>query len=141
MAAFATQEQRERDDAKPLPQSDTTVATTMIEKLQSYGLRVTVTGILGYCTGVAARRAVREVATYVGVGIASMQLMAHYGFITIHWGTIVKTITLAADQNGDGQFDATDAVALVKKSVRFLSRGVPDAAGFVTGLYYGFRNC
>ena len=101
--------------------------------------KVSVGSLFGVCTGVAVKRLTRDAAYGVGVGFICLQALSHYGYISIHWGKVGKDIEKAADQNGDGKFDATDLKIMVQRAIKWLSHGVPDAAGFTTGLYVGFK--
>jgi uncharacterized membrane protein (Fun14 family) len=101
--------------------------------------KVSIGSLFGVCAGVAVKRLTRDAAYGVGLGFIVLQALSYYGYITINWGKVTDDIQKAADQDGDGKFDATDVKIIVKRGIKFLANGVPDAAGFTTGLYVGFK--
>ena len=101
--------------------------------------KISIGTVFGVCAGVAVRRLSREAAYGAGVGFIFLQGLAHYGYITINWTKVKDDMEKAADQDGDGKFDANDVKIMIKKGVAFLAKGVPDAAGFSIGIYAGFK--
>jgi uncharacterized membrane protein (Fun14 family) len=101
--------------------------------------KVSVGTVFGVCTGVAIKRLTKEAAYGAGVGFIFLQGLSHYGYITINMSKIKDDIEAAADQDGDGKFGASDVKIMIQKTIKFLSKGVPDAAGFTVGIYAGFK--
>lgn len=101
--------------------------------------RVSVTAVMGYCAGMAIRRVTKDAAYVVGIGFCSLQLLQYYGFVTIHWNRFAAFWTQTLDVDGDGEVTWNDLKIVCKRGIRFFASGVPDAAGFTTGLLLGFR--
>ncbi len=101
--------------------------------------KVSVGSLFGACVGVAVKRLSKDAAYGVGIGFIALQALSYYGYITINWSKVTTDISKAADQNGDGKFDGSDLLISIRKGIKFLTRGFPDAAGFTTGLYIGFK--
>jgi uncharacterized membrane protein (Fun14 family) len=101
--------------------------------------KVSVGSLFGVCAGVAVKRRTKEAAYGLGVGFIVLQALSYYGYISIHWGKVKEDIERAADQDGDGKFDAQDLKILVQRGLKILTHGVPDAAGFTAGLYAGLK--
>lgn len=95
-------------------------------------------GVMGICTGVALKRATREVAATIGVAFAGLQVLSYLGYITIDYSRVQKDATKLADVNGDGKLDAQDLYSLWDKVKDVLGYHLPQAGSFSSGLALGF---
>jgi len=95
-------------------------------------------GVLGFCTGYAAKQVTKAVAVVVGVLFVVLQTLAHYGFIDVKWDQVKAKIVKVFDVDGDGKFNAADAKTILKGSFSVLKAKLPEASSFVPGFYYGF---
>lgn len=94
---------------------------------------------MGVAVGVASRRLSADALYGAGLCFAGLQCLSYLGFITIHWNAITAAVTQVADQNGDGKLDMADVRPLWSRLMKFMSRGLPDAASFTAGFLVGFR--
>ena len=101
--------------------------------------KVGMAALFGACAGATTKKFTKDLAYGVGVGLIFLQSLSHYGLISIHWGAIMDKATKAVDTNGDGKLDKEDAKNILNKFVKFLSNGIPDAAGFSLGFYAGLQ--
>lgn len=108
-------------------------------RLGLYAKKFSFSSLAGAACGVAARRLSVDALYGAGMCIAFLQGLAYMGYISINWNNIGDAFTKAADQNADGKLDFTDVKIFVKRLLSFLSQGFPDAAGFSTGFFVGFK--
>lgn len=92
---------------------------------------------MGACTGVALKRASREVATAIGVVFAGLQVLAYLGYITIDYNKVTKDSQRMIDLNGDGKIDEKDLESLWEKMKSVLGAQLPQAGSFSTGFALG----
>jgi len=100
---------------------------------------VTLSIVAGFCSGYAAKAVGRALAVVVGVGFVALQLLQHKGYITINWGKAEKELVDSVDQNGDGKLDKDDLLIAKNRVMPILTKGLPSAAGFGTGLFLAFK--
>lgn len=93
---------------------------------------------MGACTGVALKRASREVATAIGVVFAGLQVLAYLGYITIDYNKLTKDTQKVIDMNGDGKIDQKDLESAWEKIQSVLGAQLPQAGSFSTGFALGF---
>lgn len=94
---------------------------------------------MGYCSGLAFRKASRFAAVVIGVGFMGLQGAKSLGYIDIDWNKIKDDAIKPLDANKDGKFDADDAQIWWKKSQEVLKDSVPGAGGFSAGFLLGAR--
>jgi FUN14 domain-containing protein 1 len=95
--------------------------------------------VFGICAGAALKRFTKDAAVVAGTGLISLQILQHYGYITIQWKKVQSDIVHAVDQDGDGEFTYKDVGMLLKRFILFVGHGIPNAAGFSTGVYTGLK--
>ena len=93
----------------------------------------------GVCTGVAVKRLSKDAMYGVGLCFMGLQTLSYLGYISINWGRVSDDITKAVDQDGDGKLTAADAKVIFDKFTKMMQTGLPNAAGFTTGLYAGMK--
>jgi uncharacterized membrane protein (Fun14 family) len=96
-------------------------------------------GLLGFCAGVALKRATTEAAYTVGVAFVFLQLLAYKGYIDIQWKRIRDDLLYLVDTDGDGEITRADVLKYVKGFLNVLVHKLPSTAGLTAGLIYGFR--
>jgi uncharacterized membrane protein (Fun14 family) len=94
---------------------------------------------MGYCSGLAFRKASRFAALIIGVGFMGLQGAKSLGYIDVNWNKIKDDALKPLDANNDGKFDADDAQIWWKKSQLILKDSVPGAGGFSAGFLLGAR--
>lgn len=98
-----------------------------------------VSTVFGCCAGVATKRLTKDAMYGVGMAVIGLQTLSYLGYIKINWSAVEDDIVKAVDQDGDGKLTASDASAILKRFAKFLSTGMPNAAGFSTGFYGAIR--
>jgi len=108
-------------------------------KVKSNAAAASVGGLLGYCTGKAARSASNAAAVSVGACIALLGALNSRGYLTMNYTKMERDLMSLLDLNKDGELDREDYDFLTKKFVRLLSdNGVGSATGFTAGFWKGF---
>jgi uncharacterized membrane protein (Fun14 family) len=100
---------------------------------------ISVSTAFGACVGVASKKLAKDAMYGVGLAFIGLQTLAYLGYVDINWKRIESDIVKAVDQDGDGKLSISDGTALLGKFLRFLGRGLPNAAGFTTGFYVGVK--
>jgi uncharacterized membrane protein (Fun14 family) len=122
-----------QQDNKAANQNDN--AAVLEQAIDSTGIatNVSLAAIYGACVGVCFKKWTKDAMYGVGGAFVFLQVLSHYGWITINWGTINKKVQAALDQDGDGKLDMKDVKIAGGRALRWLTRGLPDAAGFSAG--------
>lgn len=105
----------------------------------TYAKEFSVSGMMGVAVGVATRRLSSDALYGAGLCCIGLQCLSYLGFITIHWSAVESAVAKAADQNGDGKLDMDDVKIMLSRFLKFVSRGMPDVAGFSAGFFTGFK--
>lgn len=109
------------------------------QNASTYTKEFGVSGIMGAAVGVATKRLTSDALYGAGLAFAGLQCLSYVGFITIHWNAAQKFLEEKADLNKDGKLDVQDVKIFFQKVMTFLSRGLPDAAGFTSGFFVGIK--
>mmetsp|Transcript_11871 Transcript_11871/g.21482 ORF Transcript_11871/g.21482 Transcript_11871/m.21482 type:complete len:133 (-) Transcript_11871:1213-1611(-) len=97
-------------------------------------------GLLGFCSGIAAKKAGKVAAVAIGLIFAIFQVAAYFGYVTINWKKVESDFTKLVDVNKDGKADEKDLQKAMDSVNEVLSKNVPSgSAGFATGFYLGFK--
>jgi len=96
-------------------------------------------GVMGYCSGMAFRKAGKFVGFVIGVGFMGLQTAKSYGYIDVNWDKIREDSIKPIDTNNDGKIDAEDIDAWWKKSQKVMKDSVPETGGFSAGFLLGAR--
>jgi uncharacterized membrane protein (Fun14 family) len=123
----------------PATRKEVTFALPADLNLTNVSKEAAVSGVMGATVGVAARRLTSDALYGAGICFAGLQCLAYVGFITIHWNVISDAVEKAADQNNDGKLNMEDAKIFWRRCMTYLSRGVPSAAGFSSGFFFGYK--
>lgn len=95
--------------------------------------------VMGYCSGLAFRKASRAAAVVIGVGFMGLQGVKSLGYIDVDWNKVKQDAIKPLDANEDGVLDEQDAQIWWKKSQTILKDGVPGVGGFSAGFLLGAR--
>mmetsp|Transcript_9342 Transcript_9342/g.18438 ORF Transcript_9342/g.18438 Transcript_9342/m.18438 type:complete len:159 (-) Transcript_9342:351-827(-) len=96
-------------------------------------------GAVGFCTGYAVKQASKIAAMALGVGFICLQGMQYAGYIEVRWDKIRGDLIKRIDTDGSGTVTTKDVRYYVTKVFGILKFHGPHAAGFSTGLLWGFR--
>eukprot|EP00539_Tryblionella_compressa_P006360 CAMPEP_0178764356 /NCGR_PEP_ID=MMETSP0744-20121128/17752_1 /TAXON_ID=913974 /ORGANISM="Nitzschia punctata, Strain CCMP561" /LENGTH=126 /DNA_ID=CAMNT_0020419535 /DNA_START=14 /DNA_END=394 /DNA_ORIENTATION=+ len=96
-------------------------------------------GVMGYCSGLAFRKASRAVAGIIGVGFIGLQTAKSMGYIDVDWNKIRDDAIKPLDANKDGKLDAEDAKVHWQTYQEAMKDSVPGAGGFSAGFLLGAR--
>lgn len=111
-----------------------------LERSKVAGPAVGFGGMLGYCSGLAFRKAGKVAGVAIGLTFMGVQTAASSGYITVNWDkvkddTFVKTL----DANKDGIVNMDDAQVHWNKYSAMMTDRVPNAGGFAAGFMLGAR--
>ena len=101
---------------------------------------VGISGLTGYTTGYAAKRAVKVLFFTAGCIFMGLQALAHNGLITVHWDEMEKRVQSLGDLNNDGKVDSADLKMGNDQLQAYLSAGLPSAGSFSAGFLLGLRS-
>mmetsp|Transcript_12857 Transcript_12857/g.43542 ORF Transcript_12857/g.43542 Transcript_12857/m.43542 type:complete len:207 (+) Transcript_12857:34-654(+) len=125
------------------PKKDDPEMDSFIDKVSgmitSAMTRLGMGGLLGFCAGVALRRATKEAAFVAGSAFIFLQVLAWRGYIEIKWQRIRGDVICAVDTDGDGEITAKDVKHYVRRLFGVLVYQLPSTSGFGLGLVYGFK--
>ncbi|VEU44950.1 unnamed protein product [Pseudo-nitzschia multistriata] len=94
---------------------------------------------MGYCSGMAFRKAGRAVGVVIGLGFMGLQTAKSMGYIDVDWTKIKDDAIKPLDTNADGKLDGQDLEVWWKKSQAIMKDSVPEAGGFSAGFLLGAR--
>lgn len=112
----------------------------MLSKASPILSKITFGGVVGYCSGAAAKKIGKALATLVGLGFIAIQGFVHTGYVSVDWEKVQKDAIRAIDTTGDGKITADDFKVYWKKLKAFLTNGIPSASGFTVGFIYGLTS-
>jgi len=111
------------------------------EGFPSLGGAAGIGGILGYCSGKAARTAADGVAVAVGAATVCAALLTQAGYITVNYKKVEHDLTKLLDFNKDGKVDDKDYVFASERLLKLMTdNGLGSGAGFAAGFYTGFKS-
>ena len=111
----------------------------LIERSKPLLSKLTVGGILGYCSGTAAKKVGKALAIIVGLVYMGVQSAAYGGYLQIDWKKVETDITTRIDTDGDGKFTEQDLKNYWNKVKEILKYNIPNASGFSVGFLYGLK--
>ena len=107
--------------------------------MSSIAKEVSIYTIAGIGTGVASKNATRMAFLYIGSGFIFLQVLAHWGWISIDWKEIERDAVDTLDQDGDNQLTSNDFRILSKKFMKYFAYKLPSAAAFGSGVAIGWK--
>lgn len=105
----------------------------------AYAQEFGISTVMGAAVGVATRRLTSDALYGAGLCFVGLQSLAYMGYIQVNWVVIGESFTRAVDQNSDGKLDMADVKVFFKRAMGWLSRGLPNAAGFTSGFLFGAK--
>lgn len=116
------------------------VAMVLPANATEHGGAATVSGVLGLCTGKAARAATSGVSMGVGCAFIALTILSKAGYVTVNYAKMERDILKLADLNKDGRLDRVDYTFASQRLVHLLSdHGLSSAAGFAAGFAAGYK--
>jgi len=88
-------------------------------------------GVAGLIVGYSAKKLTKLAALALGVLFIVLQLLAYYGFVTVHWGDVQSTAEAA--------WRSPEGATLVERGQQVLMANLPFAGGFAAGFVVGFK--
>lgn len=91
--------------------------------------------VSGWCSGYLFIKVGKVASLAVGGGLLILQVAHHQGWVSVHWGTVDKSVKKAKDKFSQSKFNSQEVLEKVEIFVRqniFLSSGF--AGGFLIGL-------
>lgn len=105
----------------------------------AYAQEFGISTVMGAAVGVATRRLTSDALYGAGLCFVGLQSLAYMGYIQINWAYIGDSFKKAVDQNDDGTLDMKDVKIFFTRAMGWLSRGLPNAAGFTSGFMFGAK--
>lgn len=88
-------------------------------------------GVAGAAVGYTAKKLTKLVALLLGAAFILVQVLVHYGLITVNWG--------AVESSAQGVWSGPDGVTLVDRAWSLLRDQLPFGGAFVAGFALGFK--
>jgi uncharacterized membrane protein (Fun14 family) len=99
--------------------------------------RLGFSGLVGVCVAQAAKSATKSAAIYVGIGVCAIQVLVHFGYVTVHWDKAKTDLMGVTDVDGDGNFTSGDLSHWTQRGLNLMSFGLPQAGSFAAGFWVG----
>jgi uncharacterized membrane protein (Fun14 family) len=112
----------------------------ILSKATPFLSKISFGGVVGYCSGAAAKKIGRALATLLGLAFIAIQGIVYTGYVSVDWEKLQKDAISAVDTTGDGKITADDFKVYWNKLKAFLTNGIPSASGFTVGFFYGLTN-
>eukprot|EP00549_Striatella_unipunctata_P024969 CAMPEP_0118696196 /NCGR_PEP_ID=MMETSP0800-20121206/13693_1 /TAXON_ID=210618 ORGANISM="Striatella unipunctata, Strain CCMP2910" /NCGR_SAMPLE_ID=MMETSP0800 /ASSEMBLY_ACC=CAM_ASM_000638 /LENGTH=122 /DNA_ID=CAMNT_0006595243 /DNA_START=24 /DNA_END=392 /DNA_ORIENTATION=+ len=114
--------------------------TKAIEQAKPLLAKLSFGGVVGYCSGYAAKTIGKAVALLAGMSFIALQSAVYAGYINVDWNKVKDDVEKQLDTTGDGQLDVEDAKKYWEKAREILTDKLPSAGGFSLGFLYGVTN-
>ncbi|TMW57492.1 hypothetical protein Poli38472_003417 [Pythium oligandrum] len=98
---------------------------------------ITLSGVLGFCSGYALKEVGKLAAVTVGTLFVLAQVAASKGYIQINWTKVNKDVIEAVDPDGDGKLTKKDLEIGYQRLMKILKTNLPSSAGFAGGFLVG----
>lgn len=103
--------------------------------------QVSLGSVMGFFTGVAARKISDMAAILIGLSFISLQSLQYLGYININYKQVNDAVINTMDVDGDGTITKEDFKIIYNKFKSIILFNLPSAggfsAGFTFGLFYG----
>lgn len=110
-----------------------------IEKAKPIASKLTFGGIVGYCSGAAAKKVGQAIAIVGGLMFISVQSAVYSGYVDVDWKKVQDDAIAKVDTDGDGELTVSDLKNYWLKYKKILTHNIPNASGFSLGFLYGLR--
>mmetsp|Transcript_17067 Transcript_17067/g.21267 ORF Transcript_17067/g.21267 Transcript_17067/m.21267 type:complete len:154 (+) Transcript_17067:96-557(+) len=110
------------------------------EAIQKYKPAITqigLGGVVGYCSGCAAKTIGKAIALLSGVVFIGVQSAVYTGYVDVDWDKVKEDVIEEIDTDGDGEITTSDFLTYWRKLKKILTNKVPSASGFSLGFLYG----
>mmetsp|Transcript_8882 Transcript_8882/g.19565 ORF Transcript_8882/g.19565 Transcript_8882/m.19565 type:complete len:150 (-) Transcript_8882:400-849(-) len=121
----------------PLLDDDNDPMSKAIEKAGPLLSQVSFGSIVGYCSGMAAKKIGKALAIAVGFSYIAVQSASYSGYVDVDWVKIQNDIKSKIDVDKDGEFSTKDLKIYWLKLKSLLTHKLPSAGGFSIGFLYG----
>ena len=98
---------------------------------------LSMSSILGICTGIAFKRVGRTIATGIGSIFILIQTLQHYGYIDINFNELNDKAINLLDADGDGKLTMSDVQVYLNRALDVFAKNMPSATAFSSGLSLG----
>ncbi len=88
-------------------------------------------GLAGFAAGYAAKKITRLLALLLGLLFFTLQILAHEGWITIHWGAVQESAQHLWNEGGGSSW--------LQRAWEILTSNLPFGAAFTAGFTLGFK--
>mmetsp|Transcript_25266 Transcript_25266/g.31132 ORF Transcript_25266/g.31132 Transcript_25266/m.31132 type:complete len:125 (+) Transcript_25266:80-454(+) len=109
----------------------------ILDKAKPHLSKLTFGGVVGYCSGAAAKKVGKVVAVFVGLTFIAVQSAVYSGYVAVDWNKLKDDAIAKVDTDGDGELTVEDAKTYWTKVKKILTYNVPSAGGFSLGFVYG----
>ena len=73
------------------------VADTIAQTVSKWALKLGVSGVLGYCSGLFIRRTLKTAAYYIGGFFLALQILVYKNWMNVNWDQITRDFTEGLD--------------------------------------------
>ncbi len=75
-------------EKKPVSAKSPDAVERALDALKPVVTKLSLGGVMGYCSGMALKKVGKAMAFVVGLGFVAVQSAAYAGYIQVHWGKI-----------------------------------------------------
>mmetsp|Transcript_19722 Transcript_19722/g.24878 ORF Transcript_19722/g.24878 Transcript_19722/m.24878 type:complete len:124 (-) Transcript_19722:398-769(-) len=111
-----------------------------IEKAKPQMSKLTFGGVVGYCSGAAAKKVGKAIAVLAGMAFIAVQSAVYSGYVAVDWDKVKDDAVAKVDTDGDGELTVKDVKNYWAKVKKILTYNVPSAGGFSLGFMYGLTS-
>jgi FUN14 domain-containing protein 1 len=94
-------------------------------------------GIMGFCSGMAAKKIGQLVAVVIGGAFIGVQYLQYKGYIQLDFQEIQDKVVEQFDADGDGELTSNDFILIWKTFKKMVEDSLPSSSGFVSGFMLG----
>lgn len=122
-----------------LVDKDDDAVAQAIEKAKPLLSNMTFGGIVGYCSGAAAKKLGKALAVAGGIMFIAIQSAVHSGYVDVDWKKVQHDAVAKVDTDGDGELTTADLKNYWITVKKVLTNKIPSAGGFSIGFLYGVK--
>lgn len=94
--------------------------------------------VMGMATGWAAKAGARTAIISIGSLFVVLQVLQHYGFLTVRWDRVQAEVVRNLDANEDGKLDEKDVAIYRSRALEIVRKRTPHAVAYGGGALLGF---